>query len=112
MKDQKTPKHDPAPENDQTAVLGSSSASCSAFPGKLIEHRAADLNHSLYVLFWRATYEARWQGSCTYDSIEAIRSNYAWVWDGGYEVRLYQVELPTGATSLQNVIGQARRCRA
>ena len=96
------PENTDKSKTEQTASSRSPSTSCSAFPGKLIEHRAADLKHSLYVLFWRATYEARWQGSCTYDSIEAIRSNYAWVWDGGYEVRLYQVELPTGATSLHN----------
>jgi hypothetical protein len=81
-----------------------SAAPCSAspFPGRLVQHVSPNLTHSLFMAVWKLSYHDKWQGSHPYESLDELHKQYSWAFQGDYEVRVYELQLPTGASPLQN----------
>jgi hypothetical protein len=54
----------------------------------------------MFLLCYKPSYCEKWQGSCLVDNLEQLRRDYSWAWEMGHEIRIYELQLPTGAIAL------------
>ena len=98
MKDQKTPKHDPAPENDQEAVSQSPSPICCAS----LDSQRLDWLQSNEKTIWRCSHEAGRRTTMTDGTIERVSVFDGWTVDDLEDARPTIREAIDYAISLHN----------